>query len=542
MSEKEPITIEQVHTSPDRQSDNIEISSSQTSSDNNNINNNNNNDSQKHYVYHEEERRHRLDGGVKIRDALMILCAGFALISDGYQNNVMSMLNKVFAIEYPKVYDSNMSTQVSNASLVGTILGQFVIGICADLISRKWAIVIATCFLIFGSMMCAASHGKTVTGMFWMMTIFRGVTGFGIGAEYPSSSVAASEAANESVKKRGMAFILATNLPLSFGGPFASIIFLIVNKITGKHYDGLWRTMFAIGCFWPLSVFYFRMKMATSVLFKKSAIRVHPPYWLALKYYGFRLFGTCVTWFLYDFVTFPNGIFSATIISNVISDNMDLEKIAEWNLLLGAIALPGVFVGAYLVDIIGKKYTMLIGFIGYIIFGLIVGIAYYRVKKITALFIVLFGLMQSCGNAGMGNVLGLVSSESFATPVRGTFYGISALVGKIGAVAGTKAFQRVLTIGGTKESGQRYTFIIAACCGLVGVIITAIFIPHLKVDDLLEEDIRFKNYLRDQGYEGHIGLVEEGKEEDLESDETGTDGGSDVELQEQHYREGKSST
>ena len=40
-------------------------------------------------------------------------------------------------------------------------------------------------------------------------------------------------------------------------------------------------------------------------------------------------------------------------------------------------------------------------------------------------------------NAGMGNVLGLVSSESFATPVRGTFYGISALVGKIGAVAGT---------------------------------------------------------------------------------------------------------
>lgn len=46
----------------------------------------------------------------------MILCAGFALISDGYQNNVMSMLNKVFAIEYPKVYDTNLSTQVSNAS------------------------------------------------------------------------------------------------------------------------------------------------------------------------------------------------------------------------------------------------------------------------------------------------------------------------------------------------------------------------------------------------------------------------------------------
>ena len=60
------------------------------------------------------------------------------------------------------------------------------------------------CYILvnFGSMMCAASHGVTVRGMFWMLTIFRGVTGFGIGAEYPSSSVTASEAANESVKKR----------------------------------------------------------------------------------------------------------------------------------------------------------------------------------------------------------------------------------------------------------------------------------------------------------------------------------------------------
>ncbi|CCG26070.1 Git1 glycerophosphoinositol permease [Candida orthopsilosis Co 90-125] len=489
-----------------------------------------------YYTYDAEARRHRLDGGVKLRDALMILCAGFALISDGYQNNVMSMLNKVFAIEYPKVYDTNLSTQVSNASLVGTIFGQLVIGICADLISRKSAIIIATCFLIFGSALCAASHGKTVLGMFWMLTIMRGVTGFGIGAEYPSSSVTASEAANESVKRRGMAFILATNVPLAFGGPFASIIFLIVNKITKTHYDALWRTMFAIGCFWPLSVFYFRMKMVTSVLFKKNAIRHKPPYWLALKYYWPRLLGTTVTWFLYDFVTFPNGIFSATIISNVISDTSDLEKIAEWNLLLGAIALPGCFVGAYIVDKIGKKYTMLIGFIGYIVFGLIVGIAYYRVKKITALFIVLYGLMQSFGNAGMGNVLGLVSSESFATPVRGTGYGISAIIGKVGAVCGTKAFDRVLTIGGSKASGQRYTFIIAACCGLLGVIVTWIFIPHLKTDDLLEEDVKFKNYLREQGWNGTIGLKEENDEENLDSSED-----SDVvELQEQKPIEYKS--
>ncbi|KAI5952253.1 GIT1 [Candida jiufengensis] len=388
------------------------------------------NHEKKHYVYNAEERKQRLIGGVTTKDLLMILCAGFALISDGYQNNVMSMLNKYFAIKYPKVYDGNMSAQVSNASLVGTIFGQFGMGFLADIISR------------------------------------------------------------------------------------------------------LYKSMYAVGAFLPLSVFYFRMKMATSVLFKKSAIRRNPPYWLALKYYWKRLLGTTVTWFLYDFVTFPNGIFSATIISNVIKDAKDLQSIAEWNLLLGTIALPGVFVGALIVDRIGKKYTMLLGFIGYIVFGLIVGCAYYKVKKITALFIVLYGLMQSMGNLGMGNCLGLISSEFYATPVRGTFYGISAVVGKIGAVCGTKAFQRALNIGHTTAEGQRWVFLIAAICGVAGVIMTMIFIPNLKVDDLLEEDIRFKNYLREYGYKGHIGLNENDEEEDIESSETDS-----VELQQQKINE-----
>ena len=157
--------------------------------------------------------------------------------------------------------------------------------------------------------MCAASHGVTTDGMFWMLIISRGVTGFGIGAEYPASSVSANEAANESMKRRGGAFTLCTSLPLSFGVPFGIIIFLIVYQITKGVDSGLWRTMFAIGAFWPLSVFYFRVKMATSELYKKSAIKRRVPYWLAFKYYWPRLLGTCGCWFLYDFVTFPNGVF-----------------------------------------------------------------------------------------------------------------------------------------------------------------------------------------------------------------------------------------
>lgn len=34
------------------------------------------------------------------------------------------------------------------------------------------------------------------------------------------------------------------------------------------------------------------------------------------------------------------------------------------------------------------------------------------------------GLMLSSGNMGPGDMLGLTSSESYATPVRGTLYGV----------------------------------------------------------------------------------------------------------------------
>ncbi|KAK7686889.1 hypothetical protein QCA50_009965 [Cerrena zonata] len=284
-------------------------------------------EAKKHFIYDEELRKSRFNKKPNLTDILTIFCAGFALISDGYQNNVMTMLNPTFTKLYPKTYDADLKAAVSNASTVGTILGQVAIGFATDLISRKTAIVIATLFLILGTILCAAAHGKTDYGMFWMLIIARGVTGFGIGAEYPSSSVSANEAANESHKRRGFPFVMCTNFPLSFGGPLALCIFLIVYQITKVH-DGLWRAM-------------------------------------------------------------------------------------------------------------------------------------------------------------------------------GTAYGISAAIGKVGAVVGTKVFTPI-----EDNLGQGWTFIIAAICGLVGVLVGWFFIPQLKDDDLMQEDIKFKNYLLDHGWTGHFGTDE----------------------------------
>ena len=241
----------------------------------------------------------------RLSDLFTIFCSGFALISDGYQNNLMTMTNVVLKQEYKREYTAAVSTRVSNALLVGEILGQVVIGLTCDYLGRKVAIVTTTLMIVIGGILATASHGRTIDGMFWMMTVARGVVGFGTGGEYPASSTSASEAANEyTLKNRGPVFILVTNLPLSFGGPLAVSVFLIVlEATTTRHLSTLWRVTFGIGCFLPLTVFYFRVRMLNSKLYRRGAIKRQVPYGLVLRYYWKSLIGTCGAWFLYDFVS-----------------------------------------------------------------------------------------------------------------------------------------------------------------------------------------------------------------------------------------------
>ncbi|QKX62806.1 uncharacterized protein TRUGW13939_09971 [Talaromyces rugulosus] len=200
-----------------------------------------------------------------------------------------------------------------------------------------------------------------------------------------------------------------------------------------------------------------------------------------------------------NFVTFPNGVFSGTIIASVVKDSSIL-KTAEWQLLLGAIQLPGVFVGAWLCDRLGRKQTMMLGFSGYLIFGLIIGCAYDKITGIVPLFVVFFGLMQSSGIMGPGDMLGLLSSESYATAVRGQCYGISAALGKTGAAVGTQAFTPI-----QNNLGKKWTFIIAAICGVAGILVTYFLVPNATGEDLKFNDERFRAYLVANGWDGEMG-------------------------------------
>jgi hypothetical protein len=97
----------------------------------------------------------------------------------------------------------------------------------------------------------------------------------------------------------------------------ACSVFLIVLSIAGEnHLPTVWRVSFGVGIVLPLTVLVFRLRMLSSKLYRKGAIKSDHhqpafltaladtldivlesvPYYLVLKRYWRSLIGTCGAW------------------------------------------------------------------------------------------------------------------------------------------------------------------------------------------------------------------------------------------------------
>lgn len=122
--------------------------------------------------------------GSKGSSIAMVLVAGIALFSDGYNAQVVGQMNPVMSKLYPAEYTKSIKTSMSNAFLIGEVFGMLFFGWAIDKLGRRTGIFWATFFLVLGIVLATAAHGTTRTGMFWMMIIGRGVAGFGAGGTF----------------------------------------------------------------------------------------------------------------------------------------------------------------------------------------------------------------------------------------------------------------------------------------------------------------------------------------------------------------------
>ncbi|KAH8424034.1 uncharacterized protein LDX57_001789 [Aspergillus melleus] len=376
-------------------------------------------------------------------------------------------------------------------------------GALIDRVGRRTGVVAATSFLVLGIALAAAAHGTFELGMFWMMIVARGVAGFGAGGEYPVCATSATEAADETAslrRKRGFLVASTTDFAVDLGFVSAGIVALIVltcyqQEVTG----GVWRVCFGIGFVLPLVICFFRIRMINSTQYRKHAIKSQYPYWLILKRYWKPMLGTSLAWFFYDFVTYPFGIFSSTIISELMSDNSTVQNIG-YGTVINSFNLPGCLLGGLLMDKIGRKQNMTLGFLVWAIWGFILGGALHPIQSVFPLFVVMYGIFMALGEMGPGVSTFLCAAESFPTPLRGHFLGLAAAVGKAGASIGTEVFTPIQNSFDSTAKGQQAVFLIGSAFALVGGLIAWFLIPDMS-RELETEDARFKAYLEENGYD-----------------------------------------
>ncbi|KZP13573.1 MFS Git1p-related glycerophosphoinositol and glycerophosphocholine permease [Athelia psychrophila] len=448
----------------------------------------------------------------------LIFACGTALFSDGYANNVIGSVNTILTRIYPAdEFPANYSTVLRSIVFVGTIVGMIVFAYISDKIGRKTGMMTATAIVAVFTALSAASDGIGLKGTLTMLIVMRFFLGIGIGAEYPCGSVAASEQSEGSgVAKNAQHrwFALATNSMIDLGFVVSSFTPLVCYWIFGpNHLRAVWRVSLGLGVIPACAVFLWRLKMEEPEHYRKNSMkRVKVPYVLILKRYWPGLAALSLAWFIYDFITYPFGLYSSTVVDSITGSSTNLTVVFGWSVIINLFYMPGTIIGAFVVDILGPKNTMILGLLCQAVIGFIMSGAYVQLSQHIGAFAVVYGIFLSFGELGPGNCLGLLAGKSGPTAVRGQYYGAAAAIGKIGAFVGTWAFPPMINAFGGPEStkGNTGPFWVASGLAVFSAIITFFFIRPLSHDGMAAEDEAFRLYLEENGWDtSQMGLGED---------------------------------
>jgi hypothetical protein len=146
------------------------------------------------------------------------------------------------------------------------------------------------------------------------------------------------------------------------------------------------------------------------------------PWLLVIKFYWFRLSVVSIIWFIYDFSSYSFGIYSSSILANLLGKDEPLWKTFAWNILLNFFYMPGCVLGAFLSDLpwLGPRKLLSSAMLAQAIIGYIMAGCYkfLSMPKNVGGFVVVYGIFLALGELGPGNNIGLLASKTSATSIR----------------------------------------------------------------------------------------------------------------------------
>ena len=372
----------------------------------------------------------------------LLLVTGLGWLFDSMATGLIAFILPVLAKEWGLA--PGQMGLIGSIGLIGMALGAVVSGTVADRIGRKKVFTITVLLYSIASAFCALSWN------YQSLLVFRFLVGFGLGGELPVAATLVSEYAPSRVRGR---FIVLLESFWGLGWIAAACIAYFFIPVYG------WRMAFLIGALPALYVGLIRLHMPESVRYLLTRGRVdearqivlslekqlHVPSALftgetepvpVVAKASFRelwkkpfMSWTIMLWLVWFGINFSYyGIFM-WLPSLVFQQGFTVVKTFEYVLIMTLAQLPGYYCAAWLVDKIGRKYTLS----AFLLFS---GVAsYFFGHASTAATLMMWGSVMSFFNLGAWGVLYTYTPEQYPTAIRALGSGWAAGFGRFGGMA-----------------------------------------------------------------------------------------------------------
>ena len=372
----------------------------------------------------------------------LLLVTGLGWLFDSMDTRLIAFILPVLAKEWGLA--PGQMGLIGSIGLIGMALGAVISGTVADRIGRKKVFTITVLLYSIASAFCALSWN------YQSLLVFRFLVGFGLGGELPVAATLVSEYAPSRVRGR---FIVLLESFWGLGWIAAACIAYFFIPVYG------WRMAFLIGALPALYVCLIRLHMPESVRYLLTRGRVdearqivlslekqlHVPSALftgetepvpVVAKASFRelwkkpfMSRTIMLWLVWFGINFSYyGIFM-WLPSLVFQQGFTVVKTFEYVLIMTLAQLPGYYCAAWLVDKIGRKYTLS----AFLLFS---GVAsYFFGHASTAATLMMWGSVMSFFNLGAWGVLYTYTPEQYPTAIRALGSGWAAGFGRFGGMA-----------------------------------------------------------------------------------------------------------
>ena len=372
----------------------------------------------------------------------LLVVTGLGWLFDSMDTGLISFVLPVLAREWG--LSPEQVGWIGSVGLIGMALGAVLAGTVADKFGRKNVFAATVILYSVSTGLCA------VAWSYESLLVFRFLVGFGLGGELPVAATLMSEYAPAHLRGR---FIVLLESFWGVGWLVAALIsYLLIPKFG-------WQVAFIIGALPALYVFLIRLHMPESIRYliskgkvdearkiilsleKKLGVASKPfdnefldeatpifklnVFTLWTKTFRVRTLMLWIAWFGIVFSYY--GIFM-WLPSIVFAQGFEVVKTFEYVLIMTLAQLPGYITAAFLVDIIGRRYTLSI-------FLLMSGVCAYFFGNSTAAYEILgWGAAMSFFNLGAWGVIYTYTPELYPTAIRALGSGWAAGFGRIGGM------------------------------------------------------------------------------------------------------------